>query len=132
MNYLLDTHTFLWSIFSSENLSDKSCQIILNPENNIYISLVTFWEISLKYNLGKIKLKNIFPDDLPEITKKAGYEVFPLNEYDVSTFYKLPKISHKDPFDRLIIWQGIQNNLTIISKDSRFKGYFKYGLKVVW
>ncbi|MDY6969035.1 MAG: type II toxin-antitoxin system VapC family toxin [Spirochaetota bacterium] len=132
MNYLLDTHTLLWTLFSSKDLSPKSSKIIFDSENNIYASLVSFWEISLKYSLGKILLNNILPEDLPEITIKAGYEIFPINEHDVSTFYKLPRIAHKDPFDRLLIWQGIKNNLIIISKDNRFKDYSKFGLSVIW
>ena len=120
MNYLLDTHTFLWSLFSPDKISNQSKNIILNSDNTIYVSVITFWEISLKYNLGKLELENILPDDIPEIAKRSGFLVFSLNEYDVSSFYRLPKEIHKDPFDRLLIWQAIKNNLTIISKDRRF------------
>jgi len=129
---LLDTHTFLWALFSPDNISNKANKIILDDANEIMISIITFWEISLKFNLGKLELTNVTPEELPDITKQTGFSIFPLNEYDVSSFYKLPRAIHKDPFDRLLIWQAIKNNLTIISKDTRFKEYNKFGLNVFW
>ena len=51
---------------------------------------------------------------------------------DVSTYFKLPKIKHKDPFDRLITWQAINNNITLISKDKVVKEYQAFGLNVLW
>jgi len=132
MKYLLDTHTFLWSLFSPENLSKDSLNLIEIPENEIFVSIITFWEISLKYNLGKLDLENVEPEELPDLAKQTGYDIFNLNEYDVSSFHKLPKHSHKDPFDRLLIWQSIQNNMTIISKDDNFDEYKSLGLKIFW
>ena len=132
MKYLLDTHTFLWSLFSPENLSIKSSDIIEAAENEIYISMITFWKISLKYNIGKIDLENVQPEEFPDLAKKSGFEIFNLNEYDVSSFHKLPRYSHKDPFDRLLIWQAIQNNLIVISRDNNFKEYKSHGLSLLW
>lgn len=51
---------------------------------------------------------------------------------DTATFYKLPKEKHNDPFDRLLIWQAINNNLTLVSKDREMKSYKQYGLKTLW
>ena len=68
MNYLLDTHVLLWTLFESRKLSNIVKQIILNPDCNIFVSIFSFWEISLKFGLGKISLNNIKPDDLPDIT----------------------------------------------------------------
>lgn len=132
MKYLLDTHTFLWSLFSPDKLSSSTFDLLSDAKNDIYLSIVTLWEISLKYNLGKLDLQNVTPDELPDLAKKSGFEILNLNEYDVSSFYKLPKLSHKDPFDRLLIWQAVQNNFTIISKDESFKDYLNFGLTVFW
>jgi PIN domain nuclease of toxin-antitoxin system len=132
MKCIIDTHVLLWSLFNSSLLSEKASEIILNDKNDIYVSIISFWEISLKYNIGKISLKNVLPDELPQYVKKSGFEILNIDEEIVSTFYKLPKISHSDPFDRLIIWQTIQKNMTLISKDSEFNSYNKYGLKVLW
>ena len=131
MNYLLDTHSFLWCLFSSDKLSAKAKEILLNDENTIYVSVVTFWEISLKYNLGKLKLTNVLPDALPELSIESGFEILSLSEKDAASFFKLPRISHSDPFDRLLIWQAIRNNVTIITRDEAFKAYEKFGLKKI-
>ena len=103
MNYLLDTHAFLWTVFESRKLSNRAKELILNPENSIYVSLITFWEISLKYSLGKLELENISPEELPAVSREAGFATLPLSEKEVSSFHNLPRSSHKDPFDRLII-----------------------------
>ena len=95
MNYILDTHVFLWSLFETKKLSKNTTNIILNIENNIFISVITFFEISLKYNLSKIKLKNIIPEDLPSIAKKTGFDILDLRPEVASSFYRLPKIKHK-------------------------------------
>jgi PIN domain nuclease of toxin-antitoxin system len=132
MKYLIDTHVLLWSLFDSKKLSKKLLEIFLNIENTIFVSLISFWEISLKYNLGKIELKNILPDDLPLKVEEAGFEILPLSPLEVSTFYKLPKFEHKDPFDRLIIWQSIHNKLTLVTKEINFEDYKDFGLRVIW
>jgi len=132
MNYLLDTHTFLWAIFLDEKLSPRVKKVITNPENNIYVSMVSFWEISLKYSLKKLTLNNIFPDDLPDIAKKSGFELFPLNYKDAAGFHQLPNKIHKDPFDRILIWQSINNNFILISKDKLFQLYKNQGFHTIW
>lgn len=131
MNYLLDTHSFLWSLFSSDKLSAKAKEIILNNENTIYVSVITFWEISLKFNLGKLKLRNVLPDALPDCAVKSGFEILNLSEKDAASFFKLPKISHSDPFDRLLIWQAIQSGITVITRDKDFKDYEKFGMSSI-
>ncbi len=132
MNYLLDTHTFLWAIFESQKLSQTAKEIIIKPENSIYVSLITFWEISLKYSLGKLELRNISPEDLPSISKESGFETLELSEKEVSSFHKLPRLHNKDPFDRLLIWQAINNNLIMISKDNQLSDYMQAGLRIIW
>lgn len=132
MNYLLDTHAFLWSIFDPQKLSENAGKTILNPENNIYVSIITFWEISLKYSMGKLDLVNVLPDDLPSVSREAGFDILEINADEVSAFYKLPKQRHKDLFDRLIIWQAINRKLILITKDSQFDDYKISGLKTFW
>lgn len=132
MRYLLDTHTLLWSLFSPDKLSRTSYELILDTAHEIYVSIVTFWEISLKFNLGKLALSNVVPEELPDLAKKSGFEIFNLNEYDVSSFHKLPRFGHKDPFDRLLIWQAMRNDLIIISRDRDFSDYTDSGLKIFW
>ncbi len=132
MNYLLDTHAFLWAIFESGRLSNNAKEVLLNPENSIYVSLITFWEISLKYSLGKLELENITPEELPTFSREAGFDTLLLSEKEVSSFHNLPRSSHRDPFDRLIIWQAINNDFILISKDRRLSEYQESGLRIIW
>ena len=132
MNFLLDTHAFIWALFDSSKLSDPGKGYILNPENNIFVSIISFWEISLKYNLGKISFDNVTPDQLPSYAENSGFSILNLEPNIVASFHKLPIENHKDPFDRLIIWQSINSDIPLISKDIQFEKYKKYNLKVIW
>ena len=132
MNYLLDTHSFLWSLFEPAQLSKPAKETIINTENTIWVSLVSYWEISIKFGLGKLRLENISPDHLPRLAKRAGFQTLLLNENEVSSFFRLPKANHSDPFDRMIIWQAICRNITIISKDDDFEPYQLRGLELMW
>jgi PIN domain nuclease of toxin-antitoxin system len=132
MNLLLDTHTLLWSLFDHNQLSKTAYENIINTDNVVNVSVISFWEIAIKYNIGKLSLKNVLPDELPSYTEKAGFEILEITPSEVSTFYKLPKIKHKDPFDRLIIWQCIKNNITMITKDEEISEYLEYGLRTIW
>ena len=132
MNYLLDTHTFLWTISHSEKLSKKSLEIIRNPKNEIYISAISFWEITIKLRLKKIDLDSIKPEQLIELAEKMDFQVIGLTPEEASTYDKLEEKTHNDPFDRMLIWQSISRNMTIISKDEEFKKFIPFGLKLIW
>jgi PIN domain nuclease of toxin-antitoxin system len=132
MNSLIDTHTFLWSVSDPDRLGKKARIVLEDPNNSIWISVVSFWEISLKHAVGKLELVNVLPEVFPDIAKQMQLEILNLSPLEAATFYKLPKMKHKDPFDRLIIWQAIQKKMPIISKDKQFKDYKELGLKVIW
>ncbi len=132
MKYLLDTHTLLWVLFKDEELSENARTSIQNSENEIFVSVITFWEISLKYGIGKLELENIIPEEISYKSKEINIQTLDLTENEASTFFKLPRIKHKDPFDRLIIWQAINRNITLISKDKAMKEYENFGLRILW
>jgi len=132
MKYILDTHTFLWSLFDTTKLPRPVIDILLNEANDIYVSTITFWEISLKYSIGKLSLNNVLPDDLPAYSKKSGFEIISFDDKIASSFYKLPRVEHFDPIDRLLIWQAINSDMIIITKDDKFKEYIQYGLRIFW
>ena len=132
MRCLLDTHSFLWAVFSPENLSKSARETIMDQENEIAVSVVTFWEISLKYAMGKLELINIQPEALPETAEKIGIDILQITPHEAASFHNLPRLAHKDPFDRLIIWQAIQRKMSLISRDQSFKDYKQYGLKMHW
>ena len=130
--YLIDTHIFLWLLFDPDNIDTTKLQILKNPKNKIYIVSIAFWEISLKYNLGKLELNGFTPDELPKLAKKMGLEVLEIDKDTMASFYKLPKVdTHKDPFDRIIIWKCINDNLMLISQDRKFSEYEQLGLKSI-
>ena len=132
MIYLLDTHTFLWAAFSPENLSPAASKEIRLAENQIYLSTISLWEISLKYALEKMTLENCKPDDMPDIALQMHIQLIQPTDKETASFYRLPRTAHKDPFDRMIIWQAIQQQIALISKDTHFADYEKFGLSVLW
>ncbi len=132
MKYLLDTHVFLWALFDPDKLSQKARKAIEDPDNKVYVSAATYWEISLKYALGKLVLTNVAPGALPGLSKAMDLETMDVDAETASTFYKLPREAHKDPFDRLVVWQAINRGAVLITKDGELKPYKKLGLRTLW
>ena len=133
MKYLLDTHTFIWTIMESSKLSEKVRDIIENPENEIFVSGITFWEIAIKTQIGKIKFENFNILHLPNIANQYGFSIFTPSAYDYVTYKELPLVeNHKDPFDRMLIHSAIKNNLILLSKDTYFSSYEDFGLQLLW
>jgi PIN domain nuclease of toxin-antitoxin system len=132
MNCLLDTHTFLWAAIHPAQLSRQARATILDAANDIHVSIVTFWEVSLKFALGKIELQGITPEVLPDAATQMGFTLLTLAPQDAATFSQLPRFQHKDPFDRMLVWQSICQNLMLLSKDPDLKQYQPHGLRVLW
>lgn len=127
MQYLLDTHTFLWFLNGDDQLSNKARICIENPHNDCYISIASFWEIAIKISLKKLILEMSFKELYNE-SDKNGFSLLPITFNHTSKLASL-KFYHRDPFDRIIICQALIDNLTIIGKDSSFE---EYGIKQVW
>ena len=105
MNLLLDTHAFLWFDMSPERISEPAMQALLSSDNNLYLSVVSIWEMQIKSQLGKLKLSG----DLAKIVRNQestnGIKLLPLNPPHIYNLASLPEY-HKDPFDRLLIAQA--------------------------
>lgn len=129
MNYLLDTHIFLWTLFSPQKIPKKAKAALMDQELTKYVSVITFWEISLKFSLGKLELTGILPEKLPRIARDTGFDILNLDQEIASSFYKLPRTKNNDPFDRMLAWQAINHNYTLLTKDDSFADYKSYGLK---
>ena len=129
LKYMLDTHTLLWVIGNTKELSQTVIQTIKNPDNGVFASAISLWEISIKYSIGKLEVDfNI--EKIPEYCSRMDINLIPLDPVDALNCLKLPhKNNHKDPFDRMLIYQCIKNNYTLISRDSRIELYKKDGLK---
>ncbi len=129
MKNLPDTHYLLWILFDDKRLSDKLQNIIDAPENEIYVSIISFWEISLKFSIGKLNLNNIKPDELPCFVTDSGFQIMNISEHDAASFYKLPRMKHKDPFDRFLVWQSICEECIFITNDKEIASYESEGLR---
>ena len=131
MKYLVDTHYILWSLFEPEKIKSEVLDIYNNDEDEKYISGINLWEISLKYSLGKLELNGLNPEEVADAALELGYHIVDLDYKVFASYYKLPKKEdHRDPFDRLLIWQAIQSGYTLITKDSKIEQYIPDGLKV--
>ena len=130
---LLDTHTFIWTIQNTDKLSKKCKEIISAKTNEICVSTVSFWEISLKTGIKKFFFENLNIRELPRFAGDMDFSIIGLNAQEAATFHELPqKENHKDPFDRMLVWQAICRNMTILSKDEFFEQYKEDGLKLIW
>ena len=124
---LLDTHTLIWYINGDAELS-KNAKAAIEGDNTInFVSIASLWEIAIKISLEKLDLKTPFKQIAKEI-EKNGFEILPITFDDTLTLSTLP-MHHRDPFDRIIIVQGFNNELNIISKDVNFD---LYNAKVSW
>lgn len=130
MTYLLDTHYMLWATTETKKLSASVKDTITNPDHRIVVSAISFWEVSLKNSIGKLEITGFSPDDLPQACLDVGFEIESLTAEESSTYHQLKATHHKDPFDRMLIWQAIRHNYTLISVDSNVKKYTSEGLKV--
>lgn len=132
MIYLLDTHYILWSLFEPERISESVRAILENERDSKFVSGVSIWEISLKYSLGKLELGGANPGEFFDKLLEAGFEVADIENRLFATYYQLPrKDDHRDPFDRLLIWQSISNGYTLITQDKKIEQYRTDGLQLV-
>ena len=128
MNYLLDTHTFLWFINDDEQLSGKAINAIADPDAIKYISMASLWEIAIKLNIGKLVL-DIPYKALRQQIDINGFELLHI-AFEHTTELSTLNHHHGDPFDRIIISQALIENLTVISKDKNFAKYQR--LQLLW
>jgi PIN domain nuclease of toxin-antitoxin system len=130
MKILLDTHYLLWSFMDTSKINKKTYSALLSNENEIYYSQASLWEISIKYNLGKIVLIGMTPEEFYREIENSHLKCRSLENEELITFHKLP-IEHKDPFDRIMIWQAIKSEYYFLSSDGKIEDYAKYGLKIL-
>ena len=122
MRFLLDTHIFLWLNNEPAKLSPALHLICDDPANELFISLVSLWEIQIKQQLGKLKFDVPWQQMLEIQQKDNGLVLLPIKLHHIATLEDLPLI-HRDPFDRLLIAQAIQEEMTILSADTVFCNY---------
>lgn len=122
MNLLLDTHIFLWFVNDNSQLHEHLKDLIEDEKNAIYLSFASLWEMSIKYNLGKLKLVTSYEEFVEVEILKTRLNLLNINLKDLKINANLA-FHHRDPFDRLIIAQSIASNLPIVSLDTVFTQY---------
>ena len=121
MKYLIDTHIFLWFVENSVKLRQNVKSIIEDKNSEIFISIASIWEISIKTSSGKLQIKGTFDSIKDDLTDNS-IEILPIDFAHTVENNKLP-FHHRDPFDRIIIAQAIVENLDFISADAVFDDY---------
>ena len=127
-NILLDTCTFLWIIRDSPELSPAARSLFIEPENTVYLSAVSAWEISVKYGLGKLPLVVAPHIYVPAERLRHNIQPLPLEEGAASTVSRLPPL-HNDPFDRMLICQAVTHGLILLTPDRLIH---QYHVNVKW
>lgn len=122
MKILLDTHIFLWFISGDSQLSTFVCDAIRDRDNEVYLSVVSVWEATMKYQLGKLPLPEHPKTYLPRQRQLHQIISLALDESSVVQLGALPLL-HRDPFDRMLICQALQNELTIATVDVAIRAY---------
>ena len=126
MAVLLDTHAFLWWCQDASELSKKARRIMAKEE--CLLSVASLWEMSIKVSQGKLKLPGGFDRYIPEQMALNGFTQLAIGFRHVAGCGRLPW-HHRDPFDRLLIAQAIEEDLRVISRNSVFG---KYGVTQIW
>jgi PIN domain nuclease of toxin-antitoxin system len=129
LGYLLDTHTFLWAVRGSKNLSDTVVDIIENQDTKIIVSAVSAYEIMNKHRIGKLPEFDDIATNYFDFVKKLGADSLSISDRH-SYFAGQFEWAHRDPFDRLLAAQAFIDNLTLITNDSVFEELS--WIKVIW
>jgi len=129
MKILVDTHYLLWAFIETKKITTRVLNELLSPENEVYYSQISLWEISIKYNKGNLEIKGLNPEEFYEEVGNSYMIPHQLRSEDLISFYRLP-IEHKDPFDRMLVWQSIQSGYHFLSVDGKNENYEKHGLKL--
>ncbi len=133
MKLLLDTHALLWSLIDPDKLSMEARTAIADPGSQVVVSAVSFWEISIKTALGKLRLEGVTAEQLVDAAQQQGFDLLPLDPRLAASFSRLPADpQHRDPFDRMLVWQAISLGYTLVSRDRKIAASPLPGLRVLW
>lgn len=125
---LIDTHTLLWFHEESDRLSVVAREIILRPDSERFVSYATLWEITIKASLKRLHLNLTMADFVAQKIENQGMRVLNLELNHLGRLASLPW-HHRDPFDRMMVAQALEEELTLISCDAALS---HYPVKVLW
>jgi PIN domain nuclease of toxin-antitoxin system len=125
---LLDTHVLIWTLIDSPKLSDSAKRAMSRSVKASSVSVVSVWEIVLKYHTGKLNLRADLDEILDQILYRSSWSILPMNPEHRPGLIDLPPL-HKDPFDRLLIAQARYEGMAILTADEEIR---KYDVRTVW
>ncbi len=129
MRLLLDTQVFLWFVSGDERLSSRAHSLIEDYEHEVYLSAASIWETAIKLRLGKLHLAQPLEQLLPEQLSVNMIQVLPVRQAHALRVAALPLGNHRDPFDRLLVAQALEEGLSIVSVDRELD---QYGITRYW
>ncbi|HTL90549.1 MAG TPA: type II toxin-antitoxin system VapC family toxin [Leptolyngbya sp.] len=128
MRLVLDTHVFIWLNEAPKKISQQMITMLSSPENDLFLSLVSLWEMQIKIQLGKLQLQDPLPDILATQQSENNLQILPIHLDHIWALAELPN-HHRDPFDRLLIAQLIATQVPIVSADAIFD---RYPIQQLW
>jgi PIN domain nuclease of toxin-antitoxin system len=128
MKVLVDTHTFLWDLLSDHRSSRLAKQMLKSDEHELFFSLVSLWEFSIKIKTGKLNALGSSAAYLRDEMENYSMKLLPIRYDHILQLETLPA-HHSDPFDRLLIAQAITESLPILTNDAQIP---LYPVKVIW
>ena len=128
MRVLLDTCTFVWLATESSRVSAKAADVFADPDNEVFLSVASCWEIAVKHSAGKLKLPEPPPRLIPAYRSRYGLASLPLDEESALYVGRLPRL-HVDPFDRILICQSITQSMPILTPDELIA---QYPVRTIW
>jgi PIN domain nuclease of toxin-antitoxin system len=125
---LLDTQVFLWMVAGHPRLPDSLRTQICSPDTTVWLSAASLWELAIKQHLGRISLPAPAAEFVSAERVRHGVAALPVDEPSVAHLARLPDL-HKDPFDRILVCQAIEHELTLVSADANVR---RYPIKTLW
>jgi PIN domain nuclease of toxin-antitoxin system len=125
---LLDTHAFLWWIEGTPELGRRAKAAVADPDNEVLVSLASCWELAIEHSLGKLRVRGSLDRFIPEQLTVNGFALLGVELRHALRVANLP-FHHRDPFDRLLATQALEEQLAIVSADRVFR---KYGVTTIW
>ena len=128
MKFIADTHAFLWFVTDSPQLSPRAKKLFESPDSERLFSLASVWEIAIKTSLGKLSFEQALEQFLPEQMTLNQVRLLDISLAHALRVGALPW-HHRDPFDRMLIAQGLVEHLPVVSSDTAFDAY---GIERIW
>jgi PIN domain nuclease of toxin-antitoxin system len=125
---LLDTHAFLWWVADAPELSSRARRAISARDHECLLSAASCWEMAVKVSIGKLELEGTVERFVPHHMSVNGFQELPVEIRHAAGVARLP-FHHRDPFDRLLVVQALEEDLTVVSADPIFR---RYGAKRLW